>query len=64
MALHNFIRDSALYDYHFACCDGDDDYLPPGHVVNTGGGNYVGGGNTTMDLIRDNIADAVMAARE
>ncbi|XP_024313841.1 protein ALP1-like [Brachypodium distachyon] len=64
MALHNFIRDSNLYDYHFARCDDDEDYMPPGHVVNTSGGSYVGSSNATMDATRDRIADALMAARE
>ncbi|XP_024312852.1 protein ALP1-like [Brachypodium distachyon] len=64
MALHNFIRDSNLYDYHFARCDADEHYMPPGHVVNTSGGSYVGSSNATMDATRDRIADALMAARE
>ena len=62
LALHNFIRDSAMYDYHFARCDADEDYIPLGHVVNNGGGNYGGGGNGTMDATRNNIFDALMAA--
>lgn len=64
MALHNFIRDSDLYDYHFARCSDDDNYYPPGHVVNTTGGNYTRGANTTMDTTRNMIVDFVLAARE
>lgn len=64
MALHNFIRDSNLYDYHFARCDADEDYMPPGHVVNTSGGSYAGSSNAAMDTTRDRIADDLMAARE
>ncbi|CAM0913236.1 unnamed protein product [Alopecurus aequalis] len=62
LALHNFIRDSDLYDYHFARCDADEDYIPPGHEVNNGGGNYAAGPNVSMDAICDSIADAIMAA--
>jgi hypothetical protein len=61
LALHNFIRDSALYDYHFARCDAHEDYIPLGHVVNNGGGNFVAGANGTMDATRNSIADALMA---
>lgn len=43
MALHNFIRDNELYDYHFDRCDRDEDYIPPGHVITIGVGNFVGG---------------------
>ena len=62
LALHNFIRDSDLYDYHFARCDADEDYIPPGHVINNGGGNFVAGANVRMDATRDSIADALMTA--
>jgi hypothetical protein len=37
-------------------------YLPLGHVVNNGGGNFVAGANGTMDATRNSIADALMAA--
>lgn len=38
ITLQNFIRGSDFYDYHFARCDDDDNYYPPGHVLNTIGG--------------------------
>jgi hypothetical protein len=45
------------YDYHFSRRDGDENYITPDHVVNTGDVNFVGGGNATMSTLRDNNAN-------
>jgi hypothetical protein len=66
LALHNFIRDSQLFDLHFYRCDNDENYMPPGHDSSTSGGNAgndMGGDHDSMNNIRDNIADALFAAR-
>ncbi|XP_051230530.1 uncharacterized protein [Lolium perenne] len=65
LALHNFIRDSQLFDLHFYRCDIDENYMPPGHVSSTSGGNVgdnLGGDHVTMNNTRDNIANALFAA--
>jgi hypothetical protein len=48
--------------YFLYRCDAHEDYIPLGHVVNNGGGNFVAGANGTMDATRNSIADALMAA--
>ena len=39
--------------------------MPPGHVPTSGGnvGNDLGGDHVSMNNLRDNIADALFAAR-
>ncbi|XP_047046751.1 protein ALP1-like [Lolium rigidum] len=66
MGLHNFIRDSQLFDLHFYRCDNDENYMPPGHVVSTSGGNVgndLGDDHVSMNNMRDNIADDLFIAR-
>ncbi|XP_024312968.1 protein ALP1-like [Brachypodium distachyon] len=64
MALHNFIRESEIFDEDFDKCDRDEDYMPPGHVVVTNGWNHEGQGNVNMNATREAIADGLMADRE
>ncbi|KAL6638990.1 hypothetical protein ACP70R_022720 [Stipagrostis hirtigluma subsp. patula] len=71
MALHNFIRDSALSDELFERCDEDEDYIPEDEdyippVASSGGGEYNGVAIDDGDMcaFRDFIADSLMAARE
>ena len=66
LALHNFIRDSQLFDLHFYRCDNDENYMPPGHVISTPGGNVgndLGGDHVSMNNTRENIANALFASR-
>ena len=66
LTLHNFIRDSQLFDLDFYRCDSDENYMPPGHVVSTQGGNNdndLGGDHVNMSTTRDNIADALFTSR-
>ena len=66
LALHNFIRDSHLFDLDFYRCDSDENYMPPGHVVSTQRGNNdndLGEDHVSMNNIRDNIANALFASR-
>jgi hypothetical protein len=66
LALHNFIRDSQLFDLHFYRCDNDENYIPLGHVTSTSAGNVgndLGGDHVSMNNTRDNIADALFASR-
>ncbi|XP_014755538.1 L10-interacting MYB domain-containing protein-like [Brachypodium distachyon] len=64
MALHNFIRESHLFDEDFDKCDRDEDYMPPGHVVVTNGWNHEGQGNVNMNATRETIANGLMADKE
>ncbi|XP_024310351.1 protein ALP1-like [Brachypodium distachyon] len=64
MALHNFIRESEIFDEDFDKCDRDENYMPPGHVVVTNGWNHEGQGNVNMNASRQAIANGLMADRE
>jgi hypothetical protein len=48
-----------LYEHHFAINDANEKCIPPGHVVNNGGVNFVAGANGTMDATHDSIVDAL-----
>lgn len=63
MALHNFIRDSALSDHLFERCDDDEEYMP--HVDSNTGGGYIGTAQDDGDMcaFRDSIANGLMASR-
>jgi hypothetical protein len=69
MALHNFIRDSALHDDEFEKCDEDEDYIPEGEddidgqqVEEQGVDEVLEEENEVdMNTIRDNIANALVS---
>lgn len=63
MALHNFIRDSALVDALFRKCDNDEDYMPP--IDSPEEEPYVGTASDDGDMctFRDLIANSLMANR-
>ena len=69
MALHNFIRDSALQDDEFEKCDKDDNYIPEGEDDTEGqqpaepeGDEVLEEENEVdMNTIRDNIANALVS---
>lgn len=65
MALHNFIRESALGDEDFDMCDQDENYQPmpfssQARVVS----NHLGDEDGNMNTFRDHLADALFARRE
>lgn len=66
MALHNFIRDSAVMDEDFEMCDQDENYIPVEASSSQGSGHDEGLGDETPDMntFRDSIADALFAMRE
>jgi hypothetical protein len=69
MALHNFIRDSALHDDEFEKCDEDEDYIPEGEddiegqqVEDQGVDEVLEEENEVdMNTICDNIANALVS---
>ena len=66
MALHNFIRDSALRDELFERCDLDEDYDPNDTQTRSFGGHNVNGSaidDGDMGVFCDSIATSLMAAK-
>jgi hypothetical protein len=63
IALHNFIRDSALSDELFQMCDEDEEYIPP--VVSSEGvhNNSSSSDDVDMCAFHDFIAHSLMADR-
>lgn len=67
MALHNFIRESAIADADFDRCDRDENYMPMTEEPSSeprGGNRHGGGEDHNMNTFRDNIANALFARRE
>jgi hypothetical protein len=65
IVLHNFIRDSKLYDKEFDKCDANEEYMPRASntAAQTQGGDEVEGENeVTMNTICDRIATALASA--
>ena len=64
MALHNFIRESAMPDVDFDMCDGDENYMPtPSVSQHRGGSEHHGVEDHNMNGFRDSLADALFAMR-
>ena len=66
MALHNFIRDSALRDELFERCDNDEDYEPNTTHAGPSGGNSGSASavdDTNMCAFRESLANSLMSAR-
>ena len=66
MALHNFIRDSALRDDEFDQCDNDENYIPglgEASVPGVDGNTSIAQDEQDMNTFRDNIANSLMIAR-
>lgn len=64
MALHNFIRESAMPDMDFDICDHDDNYMPMEAPISShsrGRSDQLGDEDHNMNLFRDNLADALLA---
>ena len=63
MALHNFIRESALHDKKFHRCDRDENYMP-GNIQPTPsqshGDSHHGSDHGYMNAFRESIANALM----
>ena len=64
MALHNFIRDSALTDHCFQRCDEDEEYVPSVSEASSSQTSSQGQEEYDMNGFRDIIANALMAMRE
>lgn len=64
MALHNFIRDSALVDDLFDMCDANEEYVPLVDEASSSQPSGVGSEEPDMNAFRDIIANALMAMRE
>ena len=60
MALHNFIRESALQDVDFDMCDEDEDYVPDVGEPSSSHSTTPGMEEGDMNAFRDSIADALM----
>ena len=66
MALHNFIRNSALRDEDFDMCDQDENYiLNIGQQSSSqgGGSNALGDEDGDMNVFHDNIINALFSMR-
>jgi hypothetical protein len=61
MALHNFIRDSALDDELFAQCDANEDFVPDVDEATTSQPHVNGEVESDMNVLSDSIADSLMA---
>jgi len=63
MAVHNFIRESALVDTDFDMCDQDEDYVPMAEASCSSQGNRrrirQGDEDQNMNQFRDWIADGL-----
>jgi len=67
MALHNFIRQSAMSDVDFDLCDADENYMPfmgSSSSEPSGANNHLGDEDQDMNAFRDNIANALFAMRQ
>jgi hypothetical protein len=66
MAIHNFIRESAMTDEEFDMCDRDENYIPvvqEGASASQGNGTstYFGDGDHDMNQFRDWIVDGLFS---
>jgi hypothetical protein len=61
MALHTFIRDSALDDELFAQCDVNEDFVSDFDEATTSQPHVNGEEESDMNILRDSIADGLMA---
>ena len=64
MALHNFIRESAMRDADFDMCDKDENYMaiPMESSYRPGGGNSgLGDDDNDMNVFRNSLANALFA---
>src|SRR6266498_1933685 len=64
MALHNFIRESAMADHDFDMCDCDEEYMPiPASSPSqpSGANSHLGDEDQDMNVFRDNLATALFA---
>ena len=67
MALHNFIRESKIVDPDFNMCDLDENYVPfpeSSSPQQRQANTHLGDEDQSMNVFRDNIADALIARRE
>lgn len=67
MALHNFIRESAMSDADFDMCDHDENYMaiPMASSSHPGGGTSgLGDDDNDMNAFRDSLANALFAMRD
>ena len=64
MALHNFIRDSALSDELFDLSDQNEDYVPIVGEASSSQPQSNGPEESDMNGFRDSIANALMTMRE
>ena len=60
MALHNFIRDSALTDHLFQRCDEDEEYVPSVSEASSSQTSAQGQEEFDMNGFRDIISNALM----
>jgi hypothetical protein len=66
IVLHNFIRDSKLYDKEFDKCDTNEEYIPreSNTISQTQGDDEIDEGiEVTMNIIRDRIGTALANTR-
>jgi len=66
MALHNFIRESAMADADFDMCDRDENYVPmpvPSSSQRSEANNYLCDEEGDMNAFCDNLATALFAMR-
>lgn len=67
MALHNFIRESAIRDADFDMCDQDEHYVPMASSSSSqpsGANNHLGDEDGDMNTFREQLANALFATRE
>ena len=67
MALHNFIRESAIAEADFDGCDRDENNMPMPEEPSSepkGGNRHGSGEDHNMNTFCDNIANALFARRE
>jgi hypothetical protein len=70
MALHNFIRDSAMSDKDFDRCDEDETYMPMPMPMPTENSSQLSDGDIhigndgDMNAFRDSICNALMPNKE
>jgi hypothetical protein len=60
MALHNFIRDSALDDELFPQCVANEDFVPDVDEATTSQPHVNGEEESDMNILHDTIADGLM----
>lgn len=66
MALHNFIRESAMADADFDMCDRDENYMPISTACSSqqsGANSQLADEDEDMNVFRDNLANALFAMR-